>query len=384
MTETVTRPGRAFFAERALDQLVRLVAIPSPSGEEAEIARYLGEVLAGWGMQVTLQPVGTRFNVVAQTAATAPVAAILLTGHTDTVPVVGEWNTDPFVPVVKEGKLYGLGAADQKAGIAAQLAALEGLHLTGQLQRANLLVAFTPDEEALSEGMLAFLAAGRRARLAVLSEPHFMPATIGWPGKILIQASVHGRASHGARPQDGVNAIEEATRLVAALGREEPVTHPRLGRHPYVTLSIRGGYERYSLTVPDRCDLTISKQLVPGETKETALDAVRRAGGAMTAGTLEAAWARPYYPPAEVDPQHPEVQRLVSVYRQVTGRDLELGYGASVCDADYLVDAGIPTVSFGPSGGHLHQPNEWVNLEEMAVCAEIYYLLCAEGPSEQG
>lgn len=383
MTETIGQPSRGFLAGRALDQLARLVAIPSPSGDEAEIAHYLGEVLASWGMQVTLQPVGKRFNVVAQTFSTAPVADILLTGHTDTVPVVGEWSTDPFAPVVKDGRLYGLGAADQKAGIAAQLAALEGLYRTGQLQRANLLVAFTPDEEALSEGMLAFLAAGWRARLAVLSEPHFRPATIGWPGKILIQASVHGRPSHGARPQDGVNAIEEAARLVAALSREEPAVHPRLGRHPYVTLSIRGGYERYSLTVPDRCDLTISKQLVPGETKETALNAVRRAGTTMAAGTLEAALARPYYPPAEVDPQHPGVQRLASVYRQVTGHDLELGYGASVCDADYLVDAGIPTVSFGPSGGNLHQPNEWVNLEEMAVCAEIYYLLCAGGTGGQ-
>ncbi|HAI21788.1 MAG TPA: hypothetical protein DCM14_07845 [Clostridiales bacterium UBA8153] len=382
MTETVDWPGSAFFAERALAQLFRLVAIPSPSGDEAGISRHLGEVLADWGMQVTLQPVGTRFNVVARTPATAHVADILLTGHTDTVPVLGEWSTDPFTPVVRDGKLYGLGAADQKAGIAAQLAALEGLYRTGQLQKANLLVAFTPDEEALSDGMLAFLAGGWRARLAVLSEPHFSPATIGWPGKILIQASVHGRPSHGARPQDGVNAIEQAARLLAELSRAEAAVHPRLGSHPYVTLSIRGGYERYSLTIPDRCDLTISKQLVPGETQETALAAVRMAGAAMTAGRLEVAPARPYYPPAEVSPDHPQVRRLLAVYEKATGRELALGYGASVCDADYLVDAGIPTVSFGPSGGNVHQANEWVNLDEVATCAEIYYLLCAGGSNK--
>jgi acetylornithine deacetylase/succinyl-diaminopimelate desuccinylase-like protein len=329
-------------------------------------------------MQVALEPVGNRFNVLAHTPATKSVAGILLTGHTDTVPVMGGWTTDPFEPIMEGSRLYGLGAADQKAGLAAQLAALEGLHRSGVLRQSNLLVAFTPDEEALSDGMLTFLAGGRRAQFAVLSEPHFHPATIGWPGKMPVHVSVHGLASHGARPQDGINAIEQAVRLLDALSRVDPAVHPRLGRHPYVPLNIRGGYERYSLTVPDRCDITLSKQLVPGETREAVLEAVRRAGETMNAGRLELTSARPYYPPAEVDPQHPHVQRLGSVYKQVTGKELQLGYGASVCDANYLVDADIPTVSFGPSGGNVHQPNEWVALDEVAICAEVYYLLCAE------
>lgn len=370
---------RSWLAERALAHLKNLVAIPSPSGDEAEISHHLAGVLSAMGLEVTLQPVGARFNVIARTKATEAVADILLTGHTDTVPALDGWDSDPFEAVISGDRLYGLGSSDQKGGIAAQLAALDGLGRAGLLHSRNLLVAFTPDEEALSDGMLAFLAGKPRANLAILSEPSFRPATIGWPGKILIKVTVHGKASHGGRPHEGINAIEQGALFLAALGMTTPYVHPRLGSHPFVTLSIRGGYDRYSLTVPDRCEITLSKQLVPGETKETAMDSVHAAADAMSAGRLEASFARPYYPPAEVDPRHPQIQRFAALYRRVTGQDLELGYGEGVNDGDYLVDAGITTIIMGPSGGNLHKPNEWVSLPELAACAEVYYRMCVEG-----
>jgi acetylornithine deacetylase/succinyl-diaminopimelate desuccinylase-like protein len=370
---------RTWLAQRALAHLKDLVAIPSPSGDEAEISHHLAGVLTALGLEVTLQPVGTRYNVIARTKATEDVADLLLTGHTDTVPALEGWNTDPFEAVISGDRLYGLGSSDQKGGIAAQLAALEGLQRAELLHSRNLLVAFTPDEEALSDGMLAFLAGKPQANLAILSEPAFRQATIGWPGKILIKAIVHGKASHGGRPQEGINAIEQGALFLAALGKAKPFVHPRLGSHPFVTLSIRGGYDRYSLTVPERCEITLSKQLVPGETKETAMDAVHEAADAMTAGRLEASFARPYYPPAEVDPQHPQIQRFAALYRRVTGQELKLGYGEGVNDGDYLVDVGITTIILGPSGGNLHKPNEWVSLPELATCAEVYYRMCVEG-----
>lgn len=370
---------RTWLARRAVHHLEKLVAIPSPSGDEAEISHHLAAVLKGIGLDVTLQPVGSRFNVIARAAATAEVADILLTGHTDTVPVLEGWVTDPFGPTIAGDRLYGLGAADQKAGIAAQLAALEGLSEAGLLDTRNVLVAFTPDEEALSDGMLAFLADRPQANLALLSEPHFTPATIGWPGKALVKVTVHGKAAHGGKPRDGVNAIEQAALFLAALGQAQVPQHPRIGQHPFVTLSIRGGYDRYSLTVPDRCEITISKQLVPGESKDTVLQLVRHSAQAMRAARLEAELVRPYYPPAEMDADHPQLQRFARLYRRVTGEDLAFGYGQGVNDGDYLVDAGIPTVMFGPSGGDLHQPNEWVSLSELAVCAEIYYRMCVDG-----
>ncbi|MDP2870948.1 MAG: M20/M25/M40 family metallo-hydrolase [Bacillota bacterium] len=370
---------RTWLARRALHHLEQLVAIPSPSGDEAEISHHLARVLAGLGLDVTLQPVGSRFNVVARTAATGAVTDILLTGHTDTVPVLEGWETDPFRPTIAGDRLYGLGAADQKAGIAAQLAALDGLYEAGLLHTRNLLVAFTPDEEALSDGMLAFLEDRPQANLALLSEPHYSPVTIGWPGKALVKVTVHGKAAHGGRPQHGVNAIEQAALFLAALAEAQVPEHPRLGRHPFVTLSIRGGYERYSLTVPDRCELTISKQLVPGESKDSVLELVHRCARAMGAARLEAELARPYYPPAEVDPGHPQLQRFAALHRRVTGEDPAFGYGKGVNDGDYLVEAGITTVIFGPSGGNTHQPNEWVSLEQTAVCAEVYYRMCVEG-----
>ncbi len=363
---------------RALGYLEKLVSIPSVSGDEREISLYLADVLSKLGLKVELQPVGKRYNVVARTESTQQQAAILLTGHTDTVPVVDGWTKKPFAPERIGDRLFGLGAADQKAGIAAQLAALSLLCDEGTLSARNILVAFTPDEEALSLGMLAFLEKEPRARLAILSEPHFSPATIGWPGKILVRVEVHGKAAHGGRPQQGVNAIEEASRFLVALGTARVAEHPHLGTHPFVTLSIQGGYERYSLTVPARCDITLSKQLVPGETKESVLRLVSEAAMAAKHARVENRLDRPYYPPAEVHPDHPEIRWFAGVFEKVTQKRLSLGYGRGVCDADYLVSAGIPTISFGPSGGNTHQPDEWVSLDELLVCSRVYYEACKQ------
>jgi acetylornithine deacetylase/succinyl-diaminopimelate desuccinylase-like protein len=358
--------------DRTLHYLSELVAIPSPSGDEAEIGHYLAGVLDGLGLATELQPVGQRHNVIARTPATQEEAALILTGHTDTIPVMAGWQKDPFRATRDGERIYGLGAADQKGGIAAQLAALEALCGEGRLEKANVLVAFTPDEEALSDGMLAFLARRPRAGLVLLSEPHFNPATIGWPGKALVKATVHGKAAHGGRPSQGINAIEEAAHFLSALGAVAVPDHPHLGAHPFVTLAIKGGYERYSLTVPDTCSVVISKQLAPGETKETVLELARSAASAAKKGRVDFEFDRPYYPPAEQDPEHPEIQRFAELFRQVTGRPLALGFGRGVCDGDYLVDAGLTTISFGPSGGNTHQPDEWVSTSELATCAEVY------------
>jgi acetylornithine deacetylase/succinyl-diaminopimelate desuccinylase-like protein len=289
------------------------------------------------------------------------------------------WETDPFSVHIVGDRLYGLGAADQKGGIAATLAALEAMGKDGTLAGANILVAFTPDEEALSDGMLTFLATRPRVRVAILSEPHFSPATIGWPGKALLKAVVHGRAAHGGRPWQGVNAIEEAAVMLFALQKAVVAEHPDLGAHPFVTLSIKGGYERYSLTVPDRCEVVLSKQLVPGESKESVLALAEKAASEMKSGRAEFAFDRPYYPPGAQDPAHPEIQRLAAAYQKVTGQPLVLGFGRGVCDGDYLAEAGIPTVSFGPSGGSTHQANEWVSIEQLGAAAEVYLRICLEG-----
>jgi len=363
----------AHLFDRTVHYLKDLVAIPSPSGDEAAVSTYLAGALERLGLSVNLQRVGTRYNVIARTAATQELTELLLTGHTDTIPVMAGWKTDPFTATLDGDCIYGLGAADQKGGIAAQLAALEAMAATGSLNRANILVSFTPDEEALSDGMLAFLDDEPRARLVLLSEPHFDPATIGWPGKALLKATVHGKAAHGGRPSQGINAIEQAALFLCALGAVPVTEHEHLGVHQFVTLSIKGGYERYSLTVPDRCDITISKQLVPGETKETVLALARKAAGAVTAGHIDFEFNRPYYPPAEQDPDNPEIQRFASLFREVTGRPLNLGFGRGVCDGDYLVDAGLVTISFGPSGGNTHQPNEWVYTAQLATCAEVFF-----------
>ena len=108
---------------------------------------------------------------------------------------------------------------------------------------------------------------------------------------------------------------------------------------------------------------------------------VRRADRSfiVKSGRAEFAFDRPYYPSGAQDPAHPEIQRLAAAYQKVTGQPLVLGFGRGVCDGDYLAEAGIPTVSFGPSGGSTHQANEWVSIEQLGAAAEVYLRICLEG-----
>lgn len=360
--------------------LRELVEVPSPVGSEERLADALGERLACEGFDVRYEEVeGTRKNVVGTFRFERPGPCLWFNGHLDTVPVSGAWTTDPHVATARDGRLYGLGALDMKGGIAASIAAVVSIAGSGAPLRGTIGFSGVIDEEGYSNGARAQVDRGiGDVDAIIIGEPCFgseeSPIPVLTPGKVLYRVTVKGRPAHGFQPQEGINAVEEAARIVAALPKLRQTDHPALGKGPVSTLKIAGGYDQYAVVVPERCEVIVSRMIVPGETREGCkadLEALIASLHLAAETTVEL--VPPYYAPLETDTS----SALFSVFRG--SYDQEFGRSPTYRAVPIITDAsifcglgGVPTLVFGPSGGGIHKADEYVDLEAVAICARVY------------
>lgn len=371
----------SFDGKRAVQCLREMTEIPSLSNEEDEIASYVEKRLQSSGYETQRQRVieGSS-NVIALKRGRKDGLRVMLAGHLDTVPPTAGWETDPFTLVEDGERLYGLGTADMKAGLGVILT-LADLLKEEELE-GDLLLLFVADEEGKSKGIKRFLEENQeRVDVAFMLEPHFSAATLGANGKMLIEVDVQGRAAHGAYYKEGINAIEEASIFIGEMIKLDLIdSKGELKPQPYIPLSFKGGYEKYSITIPDHAVFTINKHTVLGETCEHVLKELDDLKNRLELkGDFSFEVIDPFYPPYDVPKNNPYFQQLKEIYRDLTERELGIAYGTGVSDANILVETGnIPTISFGPSGGAIHAINEWVSKEEYFKVIEIYLKLLTD------
>lgn len=364
----------------------RLVRTPSVNpgleeggaGEE-RAARLVAGWLAGWGYDTrTIEVAPRRYNVVGRLGdGEGPV--LLLNGHLDTVGVRG--MTDPFSGAVRNGRLYGRGAADMKAGVACILAT--AARLAREEVPGVLIIAMTADEEHASIGMEALVAGGIIADAAVVCEPTGLAVMPAHKGFLWIDAHVGGRAAHGSQPGAGIDAVTRAGHLLVAFEAEgerlaRETGHPLLGPASVHAGTISGGSA--PSVYADRCHVVFERRTLPGETAETVMreanavlaEAQRRCRGLearLEPGLFRAA--------TEVPAAAPLVQALVKACARsprapggaIAGR--VAGMSAWV-DACFLNESGIPAVCFGPGSiAQAHTTGEWVDVSEIGACADI-------------
>jgi acetylornithine deacetylase/succinyl-diaminopimelate desuccinylase-like protein len=264
---------------RVLKEMIR---IPSVVGQEQELAEYLRGELEALGLECEMQEVEPgRPNVYARLEGDGPGKRLNFCGHTDTVPVAEGWDSDPFTPLEIDGRLHGLGACDMKAGIACALTTLQAFVASGYRFRGKLSFAGVIDEEAYGAGARAMLESDYgKVDAIVLAEPYpgdeTKPIPLGITGKVLYDVHVKGKAAHGFRPHLGVNAVEEAAKIIANLRGLRFRRHPDFGEGNTCTLKIEGGYQVYSVVVPSQCRFEVNRLLVPGESAETAIEDMER------------------------------------------------------------------------------------------------------------
>jgi acetylornithine deacetylase/succinyl-diaminopimelate desuccinylase-like protein len=364
--------ARASDTDEVAELLARLVAIRSYPGEEGAAQQAVAEWLRGQGIEPELQelPDG-RHNVIA-TVANGDGPTLVLNGHVDTVLAARGWESDPWQARRDGDRMCGLGVADMKAGVVAALLVTRALHRRPDLWRGSVVFTSVVDEEAYSVGARALVDRGVQADACIVTEPTFDALCVGGVGKVLVRIDVTGKAAHGARPEEGINAAVEAARFVARL-EELP-----LGRHARVSgtqtvLSVHSGSEQYVITVPETARVLVTRHFVPGESGDEVLAQMRALAGSLSSpARFEIAIDPPYYPAWETDPSHPLVQRLGSAYAAEVGSAPKLIFLQGVADTNYFAaDLGIPTVQFGPRGGGFHQANEWVDLPSIGTAIRV-------------
>lgn len=366
-------------------RLEEMISIRSVVGEEAELAEYLRRELEAIGLRCEVDEVEPgRPNVYGWMEGARRGRRLMFNGHTDTVPVCEGWETDPFTPVVREGRMYGLGSCDMKAGFACALTALRALMDSGLELDGGLLFSGVIDEEAYSKGARALLGTEYAdCDAIVLCEPYpgdeEKPIPLGITGKVLYDVTVRGRAAHGFSPHLGVNAIEEAARIIASLDRLRMRSHPQFGRGSLCTLKIEGGYEVYSVVVPDRCRFEVNRLLVPDESVDSAVEDMRELVGSLgLRAEVEVGTKPPRYEAFVLRREEPIMEIFHEVYNEVRGVEPRYEYASGITDANVFTgEAGIPCLHLGPGRGGAHQPNEYVQMDWLPPVSEMYALIAA-------
>jgi acetylornithine deacetylase len=353
---------------------------------EGRVARVLADVLAAWGFRVDVREAAPgRPNVIARVGEAKPGSrSLMLNGHIDVVGVEGMTH-QPWDANVRDGKLYGRGSSDMKAGVAAMCAAAARAATAsdGSLD-GELIIAAVVDEEYSSLGTRALVAEGMRADAAIVTEPtglRIMPAHKGF---VWVDVAVVGRAAHGSRWDVGVDAIRHAGLLLAALDALDadllPVRdHPLLGRPSLHASTIEGGIGLS--TYPDKCRFTIERRTIPGETTAAVMSEIEDAVARVRARRpeLDAKVSMIFeQPPSDVPTDAPIVRALDGALR-ACGEEVQVMGMSAWTDAAILNDAGIPAICFGPGDiGLAHAAEEYVRVDEIERATLVLAALAME------
>jgi acetylornithine deacetylase len=353
--------------------------VPGAKGEGVA-AEAVAAHMRKLGLDVHLQEAAPgRPNVIGVLDGSSPGRSLMFCGHIDTVGVEG--MRSPFDPREIDGRLYGRGSQDMKGGIAAMIDAARVASERG-LRAGRLIVAVVVDEEYESIGADA-LVREWSADAAVVTEPTDLQIGVAHKGFAWLEIETRGRAAHGSRPADGVDAIVRMGRVLGQLeGLDRQLQsrspHPKLGVASLHASIITGGRELSSY--PDSCRLQMERRTIPGESDSTPDVEVRsclerlRSEDATFDSIARVGFARPPY---EIAEDHPVPEALARAARATGVNAARVGMSFWT-DAAVLGAAGTPSVLFGPGGAGLHSTEEYVKMAEVIACRDVLATLAVD------
>jgi len=395
--------------------LARLVAEPSVLGAEAGALAVMADAYRGVGLEPVRIPTeparlqglpgwspplidyAGRDNVAAvHRPRAARGRSLLLQGHVDVVPegAAELWTTPPFAPSVRDGRMFGRGAADMKAGLACTVMAFAALRRAGLQPAAEVQFAAVIEEECTGNGALAVLHALPRPDACLIPEPG-----PGYPalytaevGVVWAWVTVTGRPAHVRDMQAGVNAIEAATVVMEHFRRYEADANRAERRHPAFAAenhpinvnigTLEGG--EWNSSVPTRARLGVRVGVMPGlscHAVRQEIEGMVEAAGrdARLRGARLAVAFQGFMADGCVFPAEQAISRTVADrHRRVTGEALR-GYNAlGLTDARHYALRGIEATCYGPDGDNIHGIDESVGLDSVHALTKVLALTLAE------
>lgn len=370
--------------------LKELVSIKSPFFEETEIIEYLRGRFSYYNrLQTEIhhyeEKIITGFkgeNLVVRLPGRGGGPRMLLNAHVDTVPLCDGWSVDPFAGIEKDGRVYGLGALDMKAGVVICVFLLEALVEAGIELSGDLVFTAVSDEEGpfgLGTHYTILDGIVDGCDYAIITEPSgpFAPGTERFPcvalgsrGTAVYFIRVRGRSAHGANPEKGCNAVEDAARIITALTEKLDLgSHPLLGEGTICITNLRGG-DKY-LLVPEEASFTVYRHTVDGN----ALKALQEVQDIVKGLNLDSEvdvklrdlpHPEAFFRPWIVSEENPLVNSLKKGSQEVLGKKMQSTYFRSESDANHIATRlKIPTVLFGPDGANYHAADEYVEIDSM-------------------
>jgi acetylornithine deacetylase len=367
------------YLEQTLAALVRINSVnpkfSDGSTDELAIATHLDGVMRALGMEVTLYDAAPRrTSVVGRLRGSGGGRSLMLYGHIDTVGIDG--MTAPLSARIRDGRMHGRGTYDMKGGVAACITAVKAIVDSGERLAGDIVVVGAADEEVASTGMTEVLK-HVRTDAAIVTESTELQLCLAHKGFCWMAVEVEGRAAHGSRFEEGIDANMAMGRF---LGRLDTLERELRKRTPHALVGppslhaavILGGSG--TSTYAAHCRLEVERRTIPGETEAGALAEIQSILDALASDdTTFRARVRPLLSRGsfEARPDSAIVQTVRRAATSVLGAPPKVIGEPYWMDAALLADVGIETVVIGPSGAGAHAAREWVDLASVESVAEI-------------
>lgn len=382
--------------EEVASVLQDIVRIPTIESNEQAGAEYFAARLREWGISDTLiqgiEGYPGRSNLIARLPGRAPKGpTLMITSHLDTIAIEDtadqdDWFADPLSGEIRDGRVYGRGASDNKSGCVAKIMAAKAIHEAGVELPGDLLIALVADEEGYMLGIKQFIKSGLHKEVSgAYSESAGTGSRIraSAPGRTSAMITFYGTNAHAGtspRPGVGVNAIHKAGKFIAAIADAAPnhPPSPYYGPSFYQVLQVEGGWPTTQTSQkPAFCRLFLDTRLVPDHDPDDVWRDVQQILDRLSAQDPDFRYSigeidrRPGY---RVDFQWPVVKAAASAYEALAGSPPEFGdvepasFAIGTTDTHYLVKEGIPCASIvSPArpDARAHAANEYMAIDPL-------------------
>lgn len=368
--------------KKSIALLKEILEIPSVNGADNEgaVAEFIANYLKEKHIDAFVQQIDeTHANIIAKLEGKSS-ETVVWNGHLDTVPYgsTEEWNTDPSIPVEKNGRIYARGASDMKSGLAAMVYLLGEIGESGEKPEQTILFLGTCDEEKSGLGAEKILEEIdlSSGSLLLIGEPTGCKLGVAQKGCIWAQLNISGKTSHGAYPEEGYNAVEYGMKIVCRIKKwVTEYEHRVLGTATAQVTMIQGGIAP-NMT-PDFAEILLDIRTVPGisaEDVEKKIKKICREEVEETNGEVKfEVQIKNARRAIEIAEEERWLKEFKAYLKQNGAETEEIGINYFT-DASILTkkESEIPVLLFGPGEPRLaHKPNEFVELEKYEKYIEI-------------